>query len=279
MSGDKLDGVAESLRRDSGGLQPEVWKPAANSYVKAPVMRYLFFLISVFYTMLPCHARDEARKALDDAREFTREGKYKEALERHIWFHNHALDKEPSYYGVRLSFALSDWVALGRKYPEALDALKKIRDEKTARLVGGEDSEPLFHDVESINSALGDRGATVELFRKLDDGRPVFAASVIDMAGEPLVKAGEFGLVKKHMRDPDKRFDTAKEMYERGLEYAKTSQVPEAARGAHERLFSAEIVRIITVLEKTGDKEKAADIQRKALAVLDSPAIRDALKP
>ncbi|WAC18456.1 hypothetical protein OVA24_14570 [Luteolibacter sp. SL250] len=242
-------------------------------------MRYLFLLISVFYTMLSCHAQDEARKALDEAREFTREGKYKEALERHIWFHNHALEKEPSYYGVRLSFALSDWVALGRKYPEALDALKKIRDEKTARLVAGEDNRPLFHDVESINSTLGDWEATVELFRKLDAARPAFAASVVEMAGETLVEAGEFGLVKKHMGDPDQRFDEAKSGYERGLEHAKTSTVPDAARGAHERIFSGEVVRIITVLDKTGDKGKAAEIQKKALAVLDSPAIRDALNP
>jgi hypothetical protein len=120
--------------------------------------------------MLPCHALDEARKALDDAREFSLGGKFKEALERHIWFHNQALEKEPTYYGVRLSFALSDWVALGRKHPEA-------------------------------------------------------------------------------------------------------------ARGAHEGIFSAEMVRVITVMERTGDKEKAADFRKKALTILDSPAIRDALKP
>ncbi|RYD22568.1 MAG: hypothetical protein EOP87_26925 [Verrucomicrobiaceae bacterium] len=219
------------------------------------------------------------QKALDDAREFTKEGKYKEALERHIWFHDHALAKNPAYYGVRLSFALSDWIALGAKYPEALAALRKIRDDKTARLAGGEDNRPLFHDVESINGALGEPRATVELFRKLDAGRPVFAASVVDMAGETLVDAGEFALVKKYMGDPDKRFNTAKSDYDRGLEYAKTSRVPDAARGAHERIFSSEVVRIVSVLEKTGDKEKAAEIQKKALAVLDSPTIRDALAP
>ncbi len=62
-------------------------------------MRYLFLLIFVFYTMLPCHAQDEARKVLDDARDFTREGKYKESLDKHIWCHYHALENEPSYRG------------------------------------------------------------------------------------------------------------------------------------------------------------------------------------
>ena len=42
----------------------------------------------------------------------------------------------PSYYGVRLSFALSDWVELGTLYPKALDTLKGIRAEKTSRFSG-----------------------------------------------------------------------------------------------------------------------------------------------
>ncbi|MBX3742839.1 MAG: hypothetical protein KF712_17780 [Akkermansiaceae bacterium] len=55
--------------------------------------RSLFSIIAIFSLMLPCQAQDELQKALDDVQEFTRQGKYKEALERHIWFHDHVLGR------------------------------------------------------------------------------------------------------------------------------------------------------------------------------------------
>jgi len=141
-----------------------------------------------------CTAKDEAQEALTAAKRLAAEGKFQQALEKHVWFHNHALEVRPSYYGVRLSFALSDWVELGKKYPKALVTLRGIRDEKTARLLAGNANRGLFHDVESINDHLKESSATVALFKKLDGAQPEFAASVHDLADEALIAAGEYGL-------------------------------------------------------------------------------------
>jgi tetratricopeptide (TPR) repeat protein len=217
------------------------------------------------------------KDALEQARQLAAAGKFEEALQKHIWFHNHALEVDPAYYGVRLSFALADWVELGRKYPPALTALQKIRDEKTSRLVNGLANRDLFHDVESINEYLDESAATVALFKKIEGKQPDFAASVYDLADEALILAGEYALARKYLGDPMFRFETAKRHFEDGMRYAKTSEREEASRRATEHIFTDEIVRIVNVLDKAGDQDRAREIQSKALAVLNNPTIRGAI--
>ncbi len=210
--------------------------------------------------MCSCGQKDQAEDALDQARRLASEGKFEEALQKHIWFHNHALEVDPAYYGVRLSFALRDWVELGKKYPAALTALRKIRDEKTSRLVTGQADRNLFHDVESINEYLDESAATVELFKKIEVAQPDFAASVYDLADKALIATGEYA-----------------RQFEDGMRYAKTSQKDDASRRAFERIFTDRVVRIIRVLDKSGDQDQAREIQSKALVVLDNSTIRNAI--
>src|SRR4051812_22582627 len=66
----------------------------------------------------------DVERALEDAEKFAREGKYQQALERHIWYHENALKYDQAQFGVRLSFALSDWAELGKVYPPAKVALR-----------------------------------------------------------------------------------------------------------------------------------------------------------
>src|ERR1041385_2734476 len=93
----------------------------------------------------------EPLAALKESRALTAEGRWEEATQRHLWFHDHALLHQPSLAGVRLSFALADWVALGQLYPPARQALVDIRDRKTAALAAGAGSASLFHNVSAIN--------------------------------------------------------------------------------------------------------------------------------
>ena len=234
--------------------------------------------LSVLVLLCSCGARDDAGDALKSARVLAAEGRFDEALEKHVWFHLHGLDADRSYYyGVRLSFALSEWVELGRKYPKALAALKDIRDEKTSRLIAGGTDEAVFHDVQSINDHLGETNATVALFQKIEATRPEFAASVYNLAEETLIAAKEYDLARKYLGDPKSRMAEARTKFDAGLRYAVTSQYPEAALRAHESIFTGKAVQIITVLKKTGDPDAARELQTLALAVLDNPEIRNAV--
>src|SRR5712691_4761867 len=53
---------------------------------------------------------DDPLQTLRDARDAARRGAHAEALEKYLWFHHHALEHRPSLTGVRLSYAISEWV-------------------------------------------------------------------------------------------------------------------------------------------------------------------------
>ena len=224
--------------------------------------------------------KDTAREALDAANQLAAEGKFPEALAKHIWFHDHALEVDQAYYGVRLSYALGYWIELGRKYPPALVALHQIRDSKTSRLSSGETNRALFNDVVAINNRLHQPNATVELFKKIDATHPEFAASLYDLVEKALVATHEYALARRHLRDPAKRFRVTKRNFDEGMEFfeTKTGRAAEASREATKAIFIDEVLRILTVLDKTGDRTAARAIQAKALAVVQSPIISNAIK-
>jgi len=221
---------------------------------------------------------DDARKALDDARRLTEEGKYEAALAKHVWFHDNALKIDESYYGVRLSFALRYWIELGEKYPKALEKLRSIRDKKTSRFLGGEMNRELFHDVVSINKYLDEMTATVQLFKKMDTENPSVAADVYDLADTALLQAREYELAKKYLGDPSERLAIAKRNFEEGMKFATTSRAGDASRRATGNIYTDEVIRIITLLSETGDRAEAKKIQTEALKTLDNSAIKDALR-
>lgn len=129
-------------------------------------------------------------------------GQHEIALSEYLWFHEHALQEQPSLYGVRLSFALSYWAELGKVYPPALQALREIRDRKTRLLESGSTDRELFHDVEAINQYLGDSGETAQLFQVLEHQNQPFASKCADLALEALAVSGHFLVAAKYLPDP-----------------------------------------------------------------------------
>src|SRR5689334_15054207 len=67
-----------------------------------------------------CNERNkmsQAHEVLERARNARLAGKYEDALRDHLWFHEHALEEDPTLAGVRLSFALRDWIYLAEQFP------------------------------------------------------------------------------------------------------------------------------------------------------------------
>ena len=129
-----------------------------------------------------------AEVAYNQAKRFAREGEYDKALECHLWFHENALEHEPAFYGVRLSFALGAWQELGEKYPPALAALIDVRDRESAKLYDGHLCDDLFHDVVALNHTLHADDATFAMFEYFEKIDPALASRrfrfLIDMAFE-----------------------------------------------------------------------------------------------
>jgi hypothetical protein len=206
-----------------------------------------------------------------------KKGDYEAALAKHVWFHENAVKVDPSYYGVRLSFALAHWVELGGKYPKALEKLRTIRDGNSSRILAGEVNRDLFHDVVSINRYLGESSRTVELFRGIDAANAKFASDLYDLADEALVDSREYDLTKKYLGDPMRRLGVAKRNYDEGKSFADRKS-GDATLRAFEANYTDEVVRIITVLRETKDHAGAKTVRDEALKTLDSSAIKNTLK-
>lgn len=114
-----MDKILES---DINNLRAKRWSlPPKRRRLTAVVVqrRKMKKLLAVAIVFIAVSSRGEdMQKYLSDTQEMVRQGKNQEALERFVWFHDHALEHEPAgMYGVRLSFALSYWKALGDVYP------------------------------------------------------------------------------------------------------------------------------------------------------------------
>ncbi len=218
----------------------------------------------------------DPQKVLNEAQTLARQGKYEEALEKHLWFHENALNHEQAMGGVRLSFALAYWVELGQKYPKAREALVSIRDEDTQAIREGRGSFSLFHDVASINRYLEEEQKTVELFKALDQKQRRLAERCYLVAEKDLAARGEYTLCASYIPDATKRFDRIREMRERHLEMAKDERL--RLKEYAETSFVEETCRLIEILVGAGRKEDAESVRERAFAVRDDRPLLEAIK-
>ncbi len=163
---------------------------------------------------------DVAGKAFDDAKRLFKEGDYAGALERHEWFHEHALEFKSGYYGVRLSYALGHWRQLADVYPPAMASLISIRDRDSQRLLDGIGSPQLLHDVDSINDALEQTDATLALFRSLERAHPELSQQSFGYV-DRLCLSSDPALFRRHCGDPVSFFRQQREGYLRSAMYMR----------------------------------------------------------
>jgi hypothetical protein len=79
--------------------------------------------------------------------------------------------------------------------------------------------------------------------------------------------------------DPNAKFSTAKSNFQLGMRHAATSSMGQVSRQAVESIFTDDVLRIIVVLDKNGDRAEARQIQYQALGVLSNAPISSALSP
>ena len=238
-------------------------------------------LLLIALSLGPCSSRTDAHDVLVEARRLTSQRKFAQALEKHIWFHQHALESQPSLYGVRLSIALEDWVALGNQYPDALVALRRIRDQAAVEFLAHPTQESLFEDYQAINAALNESAETVKFYRALGRASPELASSLWPQVCPDLIAAGEWALARQHLGEPKSRFAAIKQRLDTRRLAGKVAYFTgdsNVVDRAVELGFVTEVVQLIQVLSSAGDITAAQDIQRQALASVDSSDIRDVFK-
>jgi hypothetical protein len=220
-----------------------------------------------------------AQQRLHAARLAAAEGRHEEALREYVWFHEHALEEEPSLYGVRLSFALSYWQELAQVYPPADQALREVRDRKAKLLEAGATDRELFHDVEAINQYLGASQDTVKLFKQMHTSQPAFARECASLALEVLVEAHEFELAAKYLADPVARVSTLAARLSEDV-----ARIPDRPRSKSPRYraytwnFALDLRTILAILEGSKRNPEAVACKEAAFSELKPWYVRKAIE-
>jgi hypothetical protein len=218
--------------------------------------------------------RPDPGKVLAEARDLATKGQYEEALQRHLWYHNHALEYSPSQSGVRLSFALSYWIELSRKFPKARQALLEIRDRDNREFAEGKGDFALFQEVSAINSNLQADDETVVLFKSLLKQDPELARQCYLVAEDVLVRTGEYEICLTAIPDSQARFSSLRQEMERTVATAFAN--PQLTEFAYGR-FVKQTRALIEILVAGGRKPEAEKIRAEALTVLDDPRLASAV--
>jgi tetratricopeptide (TPR) repeat protein len=200
---------------------------------------------------------------LKEAEADAKAGKYEDALAKQIWFFQNALKYDSAEYGVRLSFALSDWVELGKVYPPALEKLKFFRDEAGKNVREGKSVSDNFSDFESINENLKEETKTVDLFIWLDSNKPDLAKTVFDSAQPALIKSKQYTLLGKYIQNPLSLYEEALRSYETNIELAKDPKFGGKIKDFADQKFINDSTTLIALLVITDRKADAEEIVRK----------------
>lgn len=222
-----------------------------------------------------------AQERLRTARIAAHEGRFAEALSEYIWFHEHALEEQPSLRGVRLSFALGYWLELAGQYPPARAALQSIRNEKTKRLQQDEEDWELFNDVTAINRELGNDEATYDLFSSISNRNPAFAARCAGVATPAIVKAFDFKLARSFIPNPEIAVEQLASRFIQGIERANCCSAPERKADitdAEIRIYVEEVGLLAQIVSMAGDGELADALVEHAISLAGNSELQDAVR-
>ena len=154
---------------------------------------------------------------LATTQQLVRQRHYQEALDRFLWFDEHALEHDPGMSGVRLSFALSYWKDLGDVYPPAKQAMVDMRDRKTRQFGEGRGNAALFSDVAALNRTLNENAKTVRLFREIGKTNAALAAQCWWFARDAVFLEKQYDIAKKYIPSPLKDYAREKARYDENV--------------------------------------------------------------
>ena len=209
-----------------------------------------------------------ARQRIDD-------GLYEEALADLVWFHDNALLESRAWSGVRLSYALFDWIRLGELYPPALAALHDTRNAKAAGLLAGTLDSSAFHDVAAIDDVLQASRDTCALYRQLMDAQPDLARACARSALPSIVAAQDYALAAQLIPDPEAAVRTYAARLNEDVQRIKhRPYTPAPARWAFICNYLECVQRLLAVLRGTGRHGAADRLKGLAIALVPDPALR-----
>ncbi|HEY0549677.1 MAG TPA: tetratricopeptide repeat protein, partial [Verrucomicrobiae bacterium] len=262
---------AAQAKQLSEGLRLMIEPPSETKNVRASV--------GTWSPPLAPGEKPNVQNILEEARDLAQQGRFEEALQRHLWYHYHALESAPSQSGVRLSFALSYWKELARRYPKAKQALVEIRDRGTQEFAIGGGHFALFMEVSALNRELGEPDATFALFKSIRSRNPPLARQCYYAVSDLLIEKGDYALCASFIPNFQEQFENIHAVWERTL--AVADRTPEAnqalVRQEAQRSFIKDTRGLIEILVGIRRIVEAEKIREQAVAILNVPELQSAV--
>ena len=250
--------------------------------------------------------KPDLQKILNDAQSLTDngsydDGSYENALQHFLWYFDHSRT-DPGQRGVRLSFALSYWIELGRRYPKAKQALIEIRDADTRQFSENGGYSDLFQEIDSINQYLGDGDATMTLFKTIEEHDPQLAQECFGFVEGTFLQKGDYAICRKYLGEPQEAFERIRQSWQQMKQFeeqnaARREEQKERfqAMGKTNAMFAnipefpgpppfadgnfvGQTRQMILILVATGSKSDAENIQAQAFAALNDPRLKTAVQ-
>ena len=172
------------------------------------------------------HDGTSPKDILGLARAARKDGRFEEALAHYEYFFDHALDGDAhSLYGVRLSYCLAEWAAMGEQYPLARERLER-RAETTRRELECLRRPESFHDLVSINKYLGRDSASLDVFLTYHDADRPFAESIVRYLWRQLIEDQQWEICAAYLPDPRADYRVAIERFDIKLSMAAEDAPP-----------------------------------------------------
>ncbi len=237
-------------------------------------------LIGLFLVFLSFSVTaQDLQEYLMETRVIAKDGKYAEALQRYIWFHDHALEVNSAYAGVRLSFALFDWKHLGSIYEPAMTAMIAIRDRKINQLIDSAGTAELFGDIVALNRTLEDESRNLTLFETVEKKRPTIAFKCWFFARDLLFAERRYDIIRHYITDPLKEYENVKSSFVHDT--AMLSQIPNRTvylDAFYHNRFIENTLQLIVLSLDNKDEKTAIAIREMAILVIDDKRIREAVR-
>jgi len=236
----------------------------------------------------------------EEVRKLIINGRYDEALQ--LCLSTHDQFKTSNALGA----LMPQWIELGRRFPQAREALLGIRDHDLHEFSAGRGYSDLFAEINSINGPLHQDDSTYALFKTIREQDPELAQQCFPYVEGLLVAKGEYQWCYDHMGDPQGKFEVIHQAMAMQLDHQqRMAAIQEATRKriaemnrqngrsdlpaysppdtssklkqfAHDN-FVGGTRQLIEILVATGHQSDADKIRDQAVAILDDERLKSAV--
>ena len=188
----------------------------------------------------------EARKAFKD-------NDYEVALEKYAWFFDNSVIIDKSYHGVRLSYCLNEWAALGRVFPKAKEALLQKKDLAYENFIKTQ-SPHAFNEFSNICEYLNSSDEAITLFLEFHEADKTTSKQIFTFIYEALAAKSEWLICWEYFGNGYKQYQKVITLFDHCVKFANELQGEQRKKIEDESITTTkkEILWILQMLNHGG---------------------------